>query len=189
MYPLHYQMRVSHKIILSLIAFFWLLAMALTGTAVGLLTRLYFCESVVINSYYCDHGPIYRLGCNDVTPNKTISAWSRAFVLWLPLIFILGSYCCIGYSLSRISTCKERVKALKTCTGHLSLVAIYFIPILVVYSFGSTMHPNARIVNLSLASVTPPMLNPIIYFLQTAEIKKSLKRLLKAKIQISHRVL
>uniref|UniRef100_A0AAZ1X1H1 G-protein coupled receptors family 1 profile domain-containing protein n=1 Tax=Oreochromis aureus TaxID=47969 RepID=A0AAZ1X1H1_OREAU len=134
MYPLHYQMRVSHKIILSLITFFWLLAIALTGTAVGLLTRLHFCESVVINSYY-------------------------SFVLWLPLIFVLGSYCCIGYSLSRISTCKERVKALKTCTGHLSLVAIYFIPILVVYT-----------------SVMPPMLNPIIYVLQTAEIKKSLKR-------------
>uniref|UniRef100_A0A669BKA9 G-protein coupled receptors family 1 profile domain-containing protein n=1 Tax=Oreochromis niloticus TaxID=8128 RepID=A0A669BKA9_ORENI len=178
MYPLHYQMRVSHKIILSLITFFWLLAIALTGTAVvGLLTRLSFCKSVVIQSYFCDHGPMYRPGCNDVTHNRAIAGLAPILILGFPLAFIVGSYCCIGYSLSKISTFRERVKAFKTCTGHLSLVAIYFLPITFVYIFGNVIHPNARIISLSITTVLPPMLNPIIYVLQTQEIKESVKLL------------
>uniref|UniRef100_A0A3Q4G9H4 G-protein coupled receptors family 1 profile domain-containing protein n=1 Tax=Neolamprologus brichardi TaxID=32507 RepID=A0A3Q4G9H4_NEOBR len=160
MYPLHYQMRVTQKLIL-----------------------LSFCQSVIIQSYYCDHGPFYLLDCNDATPNHIIAFLAIVLVLGFPLAFIVGGYCCIGYSLSKISTFRERVKAFKTCTGHLSLVAIYFLPIIFVYVFWPVIHPNARIINLSMTSVMPPMLNPIIYALQTQEIKESLRRLLKARVQ------
>nr|XP_023008193.2 olfactory receptor 1500-like [Maylandia zebra] len=183
MYPLHYQMRVSHKLILTLIAFFWLLATTLILIVVGLLTRLSFCKSVVIQSNFCDHGPMYRLGCNDITPNRAIAGLAPVIILGFPLAFIVGSYCCIGYSLSNISTFRERVKAFKACTGHLSLVAIYFLPIIFVYIFGSVIHPNARIISLSISTVLPPMLNPIIYVLQTQEIKESLKKLLQTRAQ------
>ncbi|KAL3970971.1 obg-like ATPase 1 [Sarotherodon galilaeus] len=182
MYPLHYQMRVTHKLILSLIAFFWLFAITLMLTEVGLLTRLSFCKSVIIESYFCDHGPMYRLGCNDVTHNRAISGLAVTLILRFPLAFIVGSYCCIGYSLSKISTFRKRVKAFKTCTGHLSLVAIYFLPITFVYIFGNVIHPNARIISLSITTVLPPMLNPIIYVLQTQEIKEALK-LLQTRVQ------
>ncbi|XP_003458326.1 olfactory receptor 1500-like [Oreochromis niloticus] len=183
MYPLHYQMRVSHKLILSMIAFFWLLAITLMLIEVGLLTRLSFCKSVVIQSYFCDHGPMYRLGCNDITPNRAIAGLAPVIILGFPLAFIVGSYCCIGYSLSKISTYRERVKAFKTCTGHLSLVAIYFLPITFVYIFGNVIHPNARIISLSITTALPPMLNPIIYVLQTQEIKESLKKLFQTRAQ------
>ncbi|XP_008275598.1 olfactory receptor 4D10-like [Stegastes partitus] len=73
------------------------------------------------------------------------------------------------------------MKSFKTCTGHLSLVAIYFFPVILVNSIGSKIHPNARIINLSLTTVIPPMLNPIIYVLQTHEIKESLKKIKKKK--------
>uniref|UniRef100_A0A3P8NPW5 G-protein coupled receptors family 1 profile domain-containing protein n=1 Tax=Astatotilapia calliptera TaxID=8154 RepID=A0A3P8NPW5_ASTCA len=164
MYPLHYQMRVTQKLILSLIAF-----------GHHSYTRC--------SCYYCDHGPMYRLGCNDATPNYIIAFLAIVLVLGFPLAFIVGSYCCIGYSLSNISTFRERVKAFKACTGHLSLVAIYFLPIIFVYVFWPVIHPNARIINLSMTSIMPPMLNPIIYVLQTQEIKESLRRLLKARAQ------
>uniref|UniRef100_A0A669B3L0 G-protein coupled receptors family 1 profile domain-containing protein n=1 Tax=Oreochromis niloticus TaxID=8128 RepID=A0A669B3L0_ORENI len=88
MYPLHYQMRVSHKLILSLIAFFWLFAITLMLITVGLLTRLSFCKSVIIQSYYCDHGPMYRLGCNDVTPNRTIAVMAPILILGFPLLHL-----------------------------------------------------------------------------------------------------
>ncbi|KAM9846417.1 olfactory receptor 1-like [Aulostomus maculatus] len=178
-YPLHYQAKVTHKFMLSLVSGFWLFDIFLILSAVGLLTRLSFCKSVLINSYYCDHGPVYRLACNDVTPNRVISALAMTSILWLPLVFILVTYCCIGYALTKISTAQERIKACKTCTGHLSLVAIYFLPVIFIYCFGSRADPNARIINLSLTAVLPPMLNPIIYVLQTQEIKASVKKLLK----------
>ncbi|XP_030009358.1 olfactory receptor-like protein COR9 [Sphaeramia orbicularis] len=174
--PLHYHMKVTHKFMLRLIAFFWILVIFLTLTAVSLLTRLSFCKSVVIKSYYCDHGPMYQLGCNDVTPSRVIARLNMVVILWIPIVFIIGSYCAIGYAILKISTVSERIKAFKTCTGHISLVIIYFFPVLITYSLSSKIQINFRIINLSLASVFPPMLNPIIYVVQTKEIKEPIKK-------------
>nr|XP_046266941.1 olfactory receptor 1-like [Scatophagus argus] len=182
-FPLHYQVRVTNRSMLSLIAYFWLFVITINLIAVGLLTRLSFCNSVVINSYFCDHGQIFRLACNDYTPSFITSILFPLIILWLPLIFISFSYLYIGYALSKVATVQERMKALKTCTSHLSLVAIYFLPILITFTMGASIHPHARIINLSLTSVFPPMLNPIIYVLQTQEIKESVKKLFKIRVQ------
>ncbi|KAM9846416.1 olfactory receptor 4D9-like [Aulostomus maculatus] len=181
-YPLHYQVKVSHKLMFRLVGAFWAFVIILEFHAISLITRLSFCKSVLINSYYCDHGPVYKLACNDVTPSRIIAGISMAAILWIPLIFILVTYCCIGYTLRKIPA-QERIKACKTCTSHLSLVAVYFLPIIFVYRFSREIHPNARIVPLSLTAVLPPMLNPIIYVLQTQEIRASVKKLMKFKRQ------
>ncbi|XP_069578283.1 olfactory receptor 8G17-like [Brachyistius frenatus] len=182
-FPLHYQVKMTHRFMLSLITSLWVFIITFVLIAVGLLTRLSFCKSVVVNSYFCDHGQIYRLACNDYTLNSHFSTVLIFVILWLPMVFILLSYSYIGYALSKVASVKERVKAFKTCTAHVSLVAIYFIPILVTFTMSSNIHPNARIINLSLTSIFPPMLNPIIYVLQTQEIKVSLKKTLRIRTQ------
>ncbi|XP_074467546.1 olfactory receptor 1E16-like [Sebastes fasciatus] len=180
-YPLHYQVKVTHRFMLSLIASFWLFVIIAVLIAVGLITRLSFCKSVVINSYFCDHGQIYRLACNDHFPNYVVSCLFPVVIFWLPFTFILVSYLYIGCTLAKVATVQEGLKAFKTCIAHLSLVAIYFIPLLTTFTLMEKIHPNARIINLSLTSIFPPMLNPIIYVLQTQEIKESVKRLLKIR--------
>jgi len=182
-YPLHYQAKLTHRFMFSLIASFWIFVIIAVLIAVGLITRLSFCESVVVNSYFCDHGQIYKLACNDITPNRIIGNLLPVLILWCPIIFILCSYLYIGHALAKVATVQERVKAFRTCTAHLSLVAIYFIPILITFTMSAKIHPNARIINLSLSSVFPPMLNPIIYVLQTQEIKVSVKKILQIRRQ------
>ncbi|XP_076024781.1 olfactory receptor 1E16-like [Genypterus blacodes] len=180
-YPLHYQVKMTHRFIFSLIAFFWLFVIAVMFIVVGLLTRLSFCGSVVIKSYFCDHGPIYRLACNDNRPNKVLSLILPVLILWFPLFFILLTYSFISYSLAKITKAGDRLKAFKTCTAHLSIVSLYYLPVIATFMFGGRLHANTRIINLSLGSVVPPMLNPIIYALQTREIKESLKKLLRIR--------
>ncbi|XP_034463371.1 olfactory receptor 1-like [Hippoglossus hippoglossus] len=180
-YPLQYRVKITHRLMLCVVASSWLSVVTVILIATGLLTRLSFCQSVVIRSYFCDHGQLYRLACNDITPSFIMSYLLPALILWFPLIFILCTYLSISYALSKVTTVQGRVKALKTCTAHLSLVAIYFIPIIVTFMFGRNIHPNARIINLCLSSVFPPTLNPIIYVLQTQEIKDSVRKLLKIR--------
>ncbi|KAJ7997412.1 hypothetical protein DPEC_G00228710 [Dallia pectoralis] len=79
----------------------------------------------------------------------------------------------------------HRIIAMKTCTSHLILVAIFYLPIVITYNFFAFIPTNIRIVNYSLTSVLPPMLNPIIYVLKTEEFKVSVKKLLKKITQRS----
>uniref|UniRef100_A0A3Q3IA28 G-protein coupled receptors family 1 profile domain-containing protein n=1 Tax=Monopterus albus TaxID=43700 RepID=A0A3Q3IA28_MONAL len=162
-FPLHYHVKVTHRFMFSLIAFFWLFAVTVTLTAVGLLTRHSYCKSVVINSYFCDYGQIYRLACDDITPSFIYSALLTVPILGLPLVFIMFTYIYIGYALTKVATLKS----------HLSLVAIFFFPFIIAITSTGVINPNARIINLSLTSAFPPSLNPIIYVLQTKEIKES----------------
>ncbi|XP_061787331.1 olfactory receptor 1f45-like [Nerophis lumbriciformis] len=180
-FPLHYQVRMTHRLMLSLIAASWLLAVVLVLVSVGLLTRLSFCRSLVINSYFCDHGQIYRLACNSHFPSYVVSCVYPVVIFWMPLACILLSYVSIGCALAKVAAAPERLKAFKTCVAHLSLVAIYFVPLLVTFTLMENIHPHARIINLSLTSVFPPAFNPIIYTLQTQEIKESLKKLLAGR--------
>uniref|UniRef100_A0A3Q3GYQ2 Olfactory receptor 1361-like n=2 Tax=Kryptolebias marmoratus TaxID=37003 RepID=A0A3Q3GYQ2_KRYMA len=178
-FPLHYQVKVTCRFMLFLIASFWIFVIIAVLISVSLLTRLSFCKSVVINSYFCDHGQIYRLACNDNFPNDVVSFLYPVIIFWLPLVFILLSYLYISYTLVKVATLQQGVKAFKTCLAHLSLVVVYFTPVLITFTLMEKIHPNNRIINLSLASVFPPMLNPIIYVLQTKEIKASMKKIFK----------
>ncbi|XP_042167480.1 olfactory receptor 1-like [Oncorhynchus tshawytscha] len=180
--PLRYHMMVTHRSMFQLTGAAWAFAVFLMLLAVCLITRLSFCRSLVINSYFCDHGPLYRLAapCSDVVPNK-VMAYLISTVLFLPMVFIISSYICITHALFTITLPQDRVRALKTCTSHLILVAIFYLPVNFTYFLHSIIPTNARIINLSLTSVLPPMLNPIIYVLKTEEFKESAKKLLSKR--------
>uniref|UniRef100_A0A3Q3MLU9 G-protein coupled receptors family 1 profile domain-containing protein n=1 Tax=Mastacembelus armatus TaxID=205130 RepID=A0A3Q3MLU9_9TELE len=146
---------------------------------VRLLDCLSFCGSLVIQSIFCDHGPIYHLAYHDKSLNYIFIFIFVLTVFSFPLILICLTYVCIAIALTRIATAKERVKALKTCTSHLILVAIFYLPFLgtniaVVTSY---LHPNARIINSTLTHTIPALLNPIIYSLKTEEVLNSIKKL------------
>ncbi|CAL8238805.1 unnamed protein product [Lota lota] len=178
-FPLRYQIIVSLKTMFSLVAACWIITIFVQLITVGFLTRLSYCRSVVINSFFCDHGPLSRLSCNDRQPNDLLSIVVPATLIWVPLLFILITYMCIGAALAKIAKAQDRMKAFKTCSAHIMLVAIYYLPVLVTFTVAAKMPRNARIVSLSLAAVLPPALNPLIYVLQTQEIKQSLRKVFR----------
>ncbi|XP_045573617.1 olfactory receptor 1F1-like [Salmo salar] len=183
--PLRYHMMVTHKSMLQLTGAAWTFAVLMLLISVCLITRLSFCRSLVINSYFCDHGPLFRLAapCSDVVPNIVMSKINTCIVLYLPMIFIISSYICITHALFTITLPQDRLRAIKTCTSHLILVSIFYLPVILTYVLHPIIPTNARIINLSLTSVLPPMLNPIIYVLKTEEFKVSVKKLLRRGAQ------
>uniref|UniRef100_A0A7N8X8A3 Olfactory receptor 1-like n=1 Tax=Mastacembelus armatus TaxID=205130 RepID=A0A7N8X8A3_9TELE len=180
-FPLRYHSIVTKPAVAAMLLLMWVVLMSISACLVGLLDRLSFCGSLVIQSFFCDHGPTYRLACNDTSLNYTMANVVFTIIICFPPLLIVLTYVCIAIALSRIASRKERVKALKTCTSHLILVAIFFLPLLGtnIAALTSSLHPNARIINSTLAHTIPALLNPIIYSLKTEEVLNSIRKLCK----------
>uniref|UniRef100_A0A3Q3MXK5 Olfactory receptor 1-like n=1 Tax=Mastacembelus armatus TaxID=205130 RepID=A0A3Q3MXK5_9TELE len=159
-FPLRYHSIVTKPAVAVMLLFAWAVLLSLISCMVGLLDRLSFCGSLVIQSFFCDHGALYQLPCNDKSINRNIVFLYVTIVFLFPLILIALTYVCIAIALT-----------LKTCTSHLILVAIFYFPLLGTSAtvLTSSLHPNARMVNSTLTHVIPALLNPIIYSLNKAQ--------------------
>ncbi|XP_035239658.1 olfactory receptor 52E4-like, partial [Anguilla anguilla] len=150
---------------------------------VSLVPRLSFCKSIVVESYFCDHGPIFRMACNDNYINRMLSIINIVLLLYLPFILTVLSYVLISGTLFKIASWEGRLKAMKTCSAHLIMVAMYYLPILSIYmaALCFSISPNVRIISTSFATAITPMMNPIIYVLNTEEFKEFIKKLFRRK--------
>ncbi|NP_571820.1 odorant receptor 111-9 [Danio rerio] len=182
--PLRYHSIVNNIVMLIVFFGIWTLNTLVVALSVSLMTRLSICKSNVVESYYCDYGPVLRLACNDSTVNKIITNVIAVMSLVAPVILIVLSYLGIFFALSKITTWEGRLKALKTCVSHLLIVGLFFLPVICIFiaSSTSTLTPNVRIISTSLSFTLPPMLNPIIYVLNTAEIKDTIRKKFKKRI-------
>ncbi|XP_030601428.1 olfactory receptor 146-like [Archocentrus centrarchus] len=180
-FPLRYHSFVTETSITAILLFVWTFLVSVIATMVGLLNRLSFCSSLVVNSFFCDHGPVYHLACNDTSLNYNMASALITLLIIIPLLFIVVTYVCIFTALSRTTSREERLRALKTCTSHLILVAIFFMPIGItnVAARASYIHPNARMINSALTHTIPALLNPIVYALKTEEVLNAIKKLWK----------
>nr|XP_006643091.1 PREDICTED: olfactory receptor 51F2-like [Lepisosteus oculatus] len=180
-FPLKYDIVNTNSQMALILAGVWFFTLVLMIILLGLITTLSFCKTIVIDSYYCDHGPMYRMACNNNFPSYIMAKIVITVFIFAPLVLILLSYVCIIFALLKIASGEQRLKAMKTCTSHLLLVTVFYIPISATYiaAIMSTLHPNTRIISTSLSSTIPPMLNPIIYTIKTEEIMTAIKKLYK----------
>ncbi|XP_076876950.1 olfactory receptor 1E16-like [Brachyhypopomus gauderio] len=180
-FPLRYHALVTKTAMSVIVGILWVVSGTVCMLLVSLVTRLSFCRSTTVNSYFCDYGPVFRLACNDKTINTIMSYVCAAVVLYIPLLLITVSYVCIGFALQKIVHGNDKIKAMKTCTSHVILVALFYVPIVSIYTAASitTIDTNIRIINIALTQTIPPMLNPIIYTLKTEEVMQAIKKLYK----------
>ncbi|XP_069576159.1 odorant receptor 108-1 [Brachyistius frenatus] len=152
----------------------WSSALAITAFATSIMTRLSFCNSVRVYSYFCDYAPVFRLSCNDNSMQWWVASLLTFIILVGPFTFILLSYISILVTVFRMKSLDSRVKALATCVEHLILVAIFYFPTTIIFAIGFYLRlidPDQRVLSLSLASCIPPCINPIVYSLKTKELK------------------
>ncbi|XP_067465261.1 olfactory receptor 1M1-like [Thunnus thynnus] len=172
--PMHQSLFNTIRIMSCIIGLTWVYNLVRVAYSTAIMTRLSFCNSVRVFSYFCDYAPVFRLACNDYTMQWSMASTSSMINLMGPFTFILLSYASILVTVFRMKSVSSRMKALATCIEHIILVAVFFIPIFSIFLMGlyvRSIDPDQRVLSLSLASCIPPCINPIVYSLKTKEIK------------------
>lgn len=174
-----------------IISLTWCFSLGVIAFATGIMTRLSFCNSVKVFSYFCDYAPVFRLACNDYTMQWFAATFLTVLILIALFTFILLSYVTILVTVFRMKSLDSRLKALATCIEHIILVAVFYIPLISIFLIGFYLRQierDQRVLSLSLASCLPPCINPIVYSLKTKEIKvRALALVIKIKMDTDQR--
>ncbi|XP_006214105.2 olfactory receptor 5AL1-like [Vicugna pacos] len=181
-HPLLYSIIMNRRVCIQMVV-----STYLYGFSVGLLQafltfHLSFCNSNIINHFYCDDVPLVGLACrkSHYKDIKELMLFTLAgFNTLFSLLIVLVSYVFILFTILRIQSAEGRQKAFSTCASHLTSIAVFYGTIIFMYMQPKT---NQSLDTDKVASVfyivVIPMLNPLIYSLRNQEVKNALKRIM-----------
>ncbi|XP_064413130.1 olfactory receptor 6C4-like [Latimeria chalumnae] len=173
-FPLRYQSINTNVNMLIIIASCWLGLIIPFLYMVLLATKLSYCVSLEIPSYFCGYGHMLRLVRDDTSLLTRMGHVVSIVFLYVPLAFIFLTYVTILVAVSNLDSSGSRKKSISTCVTHFILVLIYYVPLMVNLMLVFTSLTNSGdilIISVVLGSTLPPMLNPIIYSLKTEEVR------------------
>ena len=176
--PLLYAVSMSSRVCSLLVAGVYLVATADALIHTTLAFRLCFCESNVINHFFCDLPPLFLLSCSDIQVNELVLFIVFGFIELSTISGVLVSYCYIILSVLKIHSAEGRFKAFSTCTFHLTAVAIFQGTLLFMNFRPSSSYSLDQDKMTSLFyTLVIPMLNPLIYSLRNNDVKEALEKL------------
>nr|XP_006131015.1 olfactory receptor 52D1-like [Pelodiscus sinensis] len=139
-----------------------------------LLNRLPFCDNRIIRSTYCEHMAVAKISCGDITVNRMYGLVITFLVYGFDLMLIALSYSLIIRAVFILSSREAHQKALNTCTAHLSVMLMSYLPGFissVTHQFGQGIAPYIHVMLANLYFLIPPMLNPIVYGVKNKELR------------------
>ncbi|XP_072254835.1 olfactory receptor 5AR1-like [Pyxicephalus adspersus] len=178
--PLHYILIMTKKKCFYLVLFTFSAGFLQSIAQTSSLFSLEFCESNLIDHFYCDIPPLIRLSCSDTHICNIVTLFFGCLCSLCSLMTILVSYTLILMAILRINSAAGRIKAFSTCSSHLMCTTIFYVTVYLTYlTPSSSSHKKQEIVESVFYTVVTPMLNPLIYSLRNQEVKKVITKLVQ----------
>ncbi|XP_038194816.1 olfactory receptor 5B12-like [Arvicola amphibius] len=185
--PLHYTTIMTTNICVSLTVSSYVYGFLNSSIHTGNIFRLSFCESNVIDHFFCDAPPLLALSCSDTSVTEMVIFFVVGFNVLFCIVVILISYLFIFITILRMRSSEGRQKAFSTCASHLTAVSIFYGSGIFMYLQPSSSHSmDTDKVASVFYTIVIPMLNPLVYSLRNKEVKSALQKTVeKAKITIT----
>ncbi|XP_005407779.1 PREDICTED: olfactory receptor 13G1-like [Chinchilla lanigera] len=177
--PLHYSALMGPPICAFLAGVVWAISLTNTSVHTGLMLRLTFCRSNVVEHFFCEIPPLLKLSCSPTHLNEAMAFAADVFLAVGNFSVTVLSYGFIVASILRIRSAEGKRRAFSTCSSHLLVVSMYYSTVIYTYIRPASSYTlnKDRVVSVIYTSVAPT-LNPLIYTLRNRDVKVMLRRLL-----------
>ncbi|XP_057579923.1 olfactory receptor 4K15-like isoform X2 [Hippopotamus amphibius kiboko] len=173
--PLRYSSIMGQQKCIQLVMTSWIIGFVHSISQLVIIIKLPFCGPRELDSFFCDIPLVIKLACMDTYILKMLINADSGVLATICFILLL-----ISYSYILLTVCHHSKdgasKALSTCTAHITVVVLFFVPCIFIYLCPLSITWMDKFLAVFYAVITP-LLNPAIYTLRNKEIKNAIKRL------------
>ncbi|MBZ3875810.1 Olfactory receptor 4A47 [Sciurus carolinensis] len=166
---------MNRRVCILLLVVAWTGGFAHSVVQLAFVYNLPFCGPNVIDHLICDMYPLLELVCTDTYFIGLPVVANGGEICAVILILLLISYGFILSSLESYSL-EGRHKALSTCSSHITVVVLFFVPCIFMYARPVSNFPIDKSLTVVYTVITP-MLNPLIYSLRNTKMQNAMKKL------------
>ncbi|XP_027715005.1 olfactory receptor 4P4-like [Vombatus ursinus] len=178
--PLHYTVIMSRQVCRLIVLASCIGAFLHSIMQVLIVVQLPFCGPNKIDHYFCDVFPLLKLACADTFLLVIVLIGTTGMLSILTFISLLISYIIILTNL-RTHASEGRRKALSTCGSHITVVIMFFVP-LIFTSVPTGNSVNEDKVFALFYTIIAPMFNPFIYSLRNTDMKNAMRKIWLQKL-------
>ncbi|NP_001378439.1 olfactory receptor family 4 subfamily F member 14N isoform X1 [Equus caballus] len=172
--PLHYLTIMSPRMCIIFLVAAWMTGFIHSMVQLAFVVNLPFCGPNVLDSFFCDLPQFIKLACIDTARLEFMVTANSGFISVGSFFILIISYIIIILTVQKRYSAGSS-KALSTLSAHITVVVLFFGPLILVYTWPSPSVHLDKFLAIFYAVLTP-FLNPLIYTFRNQEMKVAMRR-------------